>query len=42
MDNVNSLKEQQIQTQKELELQKVELNELKTVNSTLKAKLLDA
>ena len=42
MNVVNQLKEQQIQTHKELELQKVELNELKTVNSTLKAKLTDA
>ena len=42
MNIVNELKEKQIQTQKELELQKVELNELKTVNSTLKAKLADA
>ena len=42
MDAVNSVKEQHIQTQKELELQKVELGELKTVNSTLKAKLADA
>ena len=36
MNDVNTLKEHQIQLQKELELQKVELNELKTVNSTLK------
>lgn len=42
MNDVNTLKEHQIQLQKELELQKVELNELKTVNSTLKSKLADA
>lgn len=42
MNVVNELKEQQIQTAKEFELTKVELNELKTVNSTLKAKLADA
>jgi len=42
IDAVNALKEQQIQMQKEIELQKVELGELRTFNSTLKNKLGDA
>lgn len=42
LNRVNDLKEVQIQAQKEFELQKVELDQLKTLNSTLKAKLADA
>ena len=40
--NVNQLKQDLIQAEKEIELKKVEINELKTLNSTLKTKLQEA
>lgn len=42
MKVVQELREQQIQKQKEFELQRVELSELQTVNQTLKTKLAEA
>ena len=42
MTNTNQLKSEMIQAQKEIELKKVEVNELQTLNSTLKNKLQEA